>query len=240
MSYFSLSKEIKNKTFSLFSPFSNFFKKIAEKLNNIIFNLKEKKVLKEENDKLKAERNKLLVEIRELHDLKEENEQLKKALNLELGKEFNFSLAKVIQIDLLKEEIVINKGKKDGVSIGDTVLLGDKTLIGKVKEVFENYSIVSLAFKKNFIFSVKVGLEGEIYGIAEGLGEGKILIKELPKTNVKEKEYVFTSSFGGIFPPNLLVGEIENIESKDIDPFQKAIVRVLYNFRELNTVFIIK
>lgn len=241
LNYFSLALKIKDTIFSFFCPLSSFLREKARKITeNFFLFFEEKKNIEQEKKKLEEEKNLLLSELKKLQDLKEENQQLRKALNLELQEEFNLLLANIIQLDILKGEIVIDKGRKDEVKEGDCLILGDKVVIGKVKKVLENFSIVSLIFSKNFIFSIKVGMEEEIYGIGEGKGGERILIRELPKKEIKEKDIVFTSSFGGVFPPNLLVGEIEKIEKRDIQPFQKAIVKVFFNPREIKKVFVIK
>lgn len=237
---FSFSLKIKDTTLSFFCPISSFLKEKASKIDNIFLLFEEKRKLKEEKERLESEKKELLIKLQKFKDLKEENEQLKKALNLKLQEDFKLLLANVIQIDILRDEIVIDKGEKENVKEGDCVILGDKVVIGRVKKVLENHSIVSLIFSKNSTFGVKIGINKEIYGIAKGLGKGKILIKDLPKTEIKEKEVVFTSSFGGVFPADLLVGEIEKLEKKDVDPFQKAIVVSFFDLSKIKKVFIIK
>jgi rod shape-determining protein MreC len=52
-------------------------------------------------------------------------------------------------------------------------------------------------------------------------------------------EIVFTSGLGGKFPQDIVVGRIVEIERREADHFQRAIIQPAVDFESLEVVFII-
>lgn len=231
-----------------------------------IFKIKQ---IKLENQKLKKENFSLMNQILELRDIEKENETLKKALGLGLNQEYNLILADLISKKTEDDSILINKGRKQGVKKDNTVITEEKVLIGKIGKVFDDFSQVLLISQKDFNFSVKIMhnittttittttiattttttttsinataiISEEITGMAQGKENFKIDIKFLPKqAEIKKGDLIATSILGGIFPKDLLVGEIKDIKKNDIEPFQQGEIKPYFKEIELEKVFII-
>ncbi|PIR71721.1 MAG: hypothetical protein COU43_01005 [Candidatus Nealsonbacteria bacterium CG10_big_fil_rev_8_21_14_0_10_37_25] len=48
-----------------------------------------------------------------------------------------------------------------------------------------------------------------------------------------------TSALSGVFPPGLVVGEINQVKKSDPEPFQAAQIQPAFNIRDLEKLFII-
>ena len=232
-------KEVRNFFYKISEPFQKFFWKAGQKFSFFIDAFTEIKTLKEENERLKKENQRLLAELSLLKEVQKENQILRKSLNLGLEKEFKLTLADVIFKDLSEDSILINKGRKHGIKEGLPVITQEKILIGRVFEVYEEYSKVLLISNKKSSFDGKIA-EKEILGQVRGKGNLKISFDLVPREKeIKEGDLVETSALGGIFPSGLLVGKIKKVKGSDIEPFWKIEIFPLFELDKLNKVFII-
>jgi len=195
------------------------------------------KNLKQENEKLKVDYENLLFQNLSIDELKKENEFLRKALDLGLNEEFKLVLAEVISKDISHDSILINKGLKDGLSQGMTVITEQKVLLGKVSEVSDKFSRVILISNSESFFPVTIQA-AQATGIIRGRGNGQLSLEEIPQNKeIKEDDIVLTTSLGGNFPKGLLVGKIKNIKTSDTEPFQKAEIYSFLKIDDIKTVF---
>lgn len=199
-------------------------------------------------------------------ELKEENAELiKKIVNLEKLKAQNNSLMDQFQTTSSKNEdlipadvigapgfvpgvsspefLIIDKGKVDKVTTGDTVIFKNN-VIGKVVKVTDRLSKIELISNMDSSFTVKIG-DGGVLGVVKGLGEGNVLVDNiLLSENLKKGDLVITGANveeeGSGFPPGFVVGKINSIEKIPSALFQKAEVSPLIDFSRLSTVFIFK
>ncbi|KPJ54622.1 hypothetical protein AMJ47_03955 [Parcubacteria bacterium DG_72] len=183
----------------------------------------------------------LIAEIIKLKELEEENKTLRQALDIELQKEYNLSVAKIISKDPSQDFILINKGSKDNILENMAVITENKVLVGITKQVYNNYSKVMLPSHKDISFDVKIKQEEkEISAVAQGQGNLEIILTLIPhEEEIFQGDIVITSSLSGIFPESLLIGEIKSVAKNDIDPFQTAKIENALEVFELNNVFII-
>lgn len=192
-------------------------------------------------DELEQKNQGLIAEIVRLKEIEEENETLRKALNMDLHKEYSFSVARIISKDISEDFIVINKGSRNNVSKNTPVITENKVLVGIVAEVYDNFSKVMLPSHKEMSFDIKIKQEEkEISAVAQGRGSLRTTISLIP--NEEEIFYgdtVITSSMGGIFPESLLIGNIKSVSKNDIDPFQIAEIDNSLDVFELKNVLII-
>lgn len=233
---------IKNIVFSVSSPIQKFLWQKQNTMSEIFGSFFKLKELKIENRELKKENLFLKSKILELKELEKENKNLREALDLELEKEFNLILTEIISQKSEGDFVLINRGKKDGVSENMPLITKEKVLVGKVGQVFNNFSQVILISNKNFTFSVKVESEDDsILGSAKGKGNFKLQIELLPSDSpIKTGDIVSTALLEGTFPENLLVGEIKNIKKSDIKPFQEGEIEPYFRKLNLETLFLIK
>jgi len=216
--------------------------------------ISEIKKLKKENEELRTKNQRLLSENLKLLELKQENEALRQALENDLEKEFDLVIASVLGKDFSQDSILIDKGSEDGISKNLPVITSQKTLLGKVDQVFKNFSRVSLISNKQISFSAKIidsefldkadskdiELKEKTQGVVRGEGGFEVIFDLIPQgVEVKEGDLILTTGLEGVFPKGLLAGSVKKIKKEDIAPFQKAELDPAFNIKELNTVFVV-
>lgn len=234
-----IQNEVKNFFYLISAPIQKKFWQAGQGLANFFETISEIKNLKKENEELKLRIKELLVENTGLKELKKENEMLREALGIGLEKEFRLALAQVVAKDLSQDFLLINKGSQDNISEDLTVISQQKFLIGKISQVYKNFSKVMLITNKDNVFDAKIG-DSEISGLVKGKGNFKIFIDLVPQEKeLKIGDLVVTSGLEAVFPHGLLVGEIQEIKKSDINPWQQAEIKPAFDIREISNVFII-
>lgn len=236
---FIFQNSIKNSIYSLTAPFQKFFWNFGRKISEFFSFYSNLSELKKRLKELEIENKKLRAEIEELRGLKEENEILKKGLKLKEEK-FEVLPAKVLGKDIDQDMILIDRGREDGVFEGQVVISAEKILIGKVSKVYKNFSKVSLISSKDFTLNVKISSK-KIEGLAKGIGGLNLILTLLPKEEKIEKgEKVVSSDLGGQFPPEILIGEVEKVDTLDFKSYQEAKLKLGFSLSQLESVFLIK
>ena len=169
----------------------------------------------------------------------EENKRLREILKLKEKKMLtNFEVAEVIGVYpyIFPGEIIINKGKEDGIKKNMIVVSKDMFLVGKVEEVRDKYSRVISIFNNKTRISVIVGSTREI-GIIEGGYAPFILMKYIPyDSKVKVGDDIFTSGFSEYYFPGIKIGKVYKIIRDKDSLFLKIWVKpyiASFNFEEV-------
>lgn len=244
--FFSLNKlgieKIRNTIFLVSTPFQEAFFEAGEKVSFTFQTLFEIKNLKREKEELKKINLKLQQQVITLQELARENMTLREALNLEIEKEFTLSLAKVISKKTEGDFILIDRGKEDGISKSMPVITSEKILLGKIGEVFDDFSEVILISNPKTTFDIEVITQTErVLGIAKGKGDLKVQFQFVPKdSQIKEGDIAMTSRLGGSFPQGLLVGTIKTVKESDIEPFLGGEIKPYFQETDFGTLFVIK
>ena len=175
--------------------------------------------------------------ITEYETLKTENKRLKKQIK-ELKKELNINIegydyiiSKVIIRDIHEfyKEIVIDKGKKDGLKKGQAIL-NNEGMIGIIDKVEKNQSVVKL-LSSDYNVSVSIN---DTYG---NLSSGKVTLLD-KYSEIKEGDKVYTSGLATI-PKGLYIGKVSNIKNDSQNIGKEASVNLINN-TNLNYVVVIK
>lgn len=194
--------------------------------------------LKEELLQLQKENQKLLSQLIELKELQKENKELREALGLGLKNDLELLEAKIIAFSPERNFFFINKGAKEGVLEGMWVISFQKVLIGRIKKVFQNDSLVELITSPAIKISVYLG-EDKLLGIAKGKN-AFLLVENVPKEKeLQENDLVLTANLQKELPANLLVGKVIEIQKSDLAPFQELKIKPLFNLNNLEKIFII-
>lgn len=243
-------KPVRNFFYLISAPIQKTFWRAGDRVSDFFETISDIKNLKKENEDLKLKIQSLLAENVQLLEFKKENETLRVALNLGLEKQFNLTFAEVIGKDISQDSLIIDKGSDDGILKGQPVITQEKTLVGKINEVYKNFSKVMLISHKDSSFDGKIldtsnqnefGTgRAEITGLVKGSGNFKIFFDLVPRDEeIKKEDIIMTTAVGGIFPEGLLVGEIKEVEKSDLEPFQKAEISPFFDIKEVNYLFIV-
>lgn len=237
-STFFFKKQIKNFFYLISSPTQKTFWRWQDKTSDFFSAFLKTGVLIKENEELSRQIQQLVQEKVSLQEFKKENQFLRKALDLGLEKDFELKAAEVIAKDI-SGNLLVNKGQNYQISVGMPVITAQKVLVGKISEVYQNFSKVVLITNKESSFDAKITVK-DIAGVIRGVGDSGLIFDLVPQDKeVKEGDILATGSLSGIFPKDLLAGSVKTARRSDVEPFQHIEVIPAFNVRELERLFII-
>jgi len=242
LNYFQ--KELRSFFYSISSSSQKVLWRAGDSTSDFFNGVVRIKTLDSETDQLKLKNQELLAEIIALKGLERENETLRRALEIDLEKDFKLILGQIIGKDISSDFILIDKGESDGVSKDMPVITEERVILGKVSEVYNKYSKIMLLTSKKSSFDAKIFSpekeEKNISGIVKGKNNLKVFLELVSKDeDISQGDLVITTKMGGVFPDNLLVGQIKEIRKKDIESFQQAEIKPAFSINDLNHLFII-
>jgi rod shape-determining protein MreC len=134
--------------------------------------------------------------------------------------------------------VIINVGSNDGILRGMPVVT-NQGLIGRVEAVIADAARVQLITDP--ASSVNVRLQNaETEASLVGSVTGDVTLKLIPQDiDVQRGDLVLTSGLGGGYPPDLIIGQVVDVRSRDIDLFQQATVQPVVDFNRLEIVLVI-
>ena len=234
-------KEVRSFFYSFSAPIQKVLFRAGESTSDFFQGIERLKTLKQELDELKIENQELISQVVALENLKKENKSLRQALDLGLQEDFKLSLAQIIGKDISQDFILIDKGAQDNISKDMPVITEQRVLVGKISQVYENFSKAMLISHKESSFDAKIQKEEkDITGVLKGQGSSKVLLDFVPREeNLSQEDIVVTSVLGGIFPEGLLVGRIKQIKRSDVEPFQQAEIEPFFDISQTNNLFVI-
>ena len=175
-----------------------------------------------------------------LSQLENDNQRLRELLSLQRVSQEDKINASVIsrQTGSWWRILILNKGSRDGVEIGD-VVVGPGGLLG----VIDNISFLTSSVKLITSTDSKLGVwtqRENIHGLLIGQGnDSPLLTFYLKEIDVKVGDFVFSSPASTLLPPNLPIGIIETID-KESSTSVIATVKLLANPHAIDWVQILK
>lgn len=134
--------------------------------------------------------------------------------------------------------VIINRGSNDGILRGMPVVT-NQGLVGRVDAVIADAARVQLITDPASMVNVRLQ-NAEEEGALVGSVTGDVILQMIPQdANVETGDLVLTSGLGGSYPPDLIVGQVVNIRSRDFDLFQQATVQPVVDFNRLQIVLVI-
>jgi rod shape-determining protein MreC len=134
--------------------------------------------------------------------------------------------------------VIINRGSNEGILRGMPVVT-NQGLIGRVDAVIADAARVQLITDP--ASSVNVRLQNaETEASLVGSVTGDLILELIPQDiYVQPGDLVLTSGLGGGYPPDLIIGQVVNVRSRDFDLFQQATVQPVVDFNRLEIVLVI-
>ncbi|MFN3580237.1 MAG: rod shape-determining protein MreC [Pseudomonas sp.] len=180
-----------------------------------------------ENERLRAEALLTQRKLQKLATLTEQNVRLRELLNSSSLVDERVLVAELVGVDPnpYTQRILINKGERDGVFLGQPVL--DATgLMGQVVEVMPYNARVLLITDASHSLPVQVNRNG-LRAIASGTGNNEWLeLRFVGDTaDIRVDDILVSSGLGQRFPAGYPVGRVLSVEQDPAQPF--ADVRVL-------------
>ncbi len=144
-------------------------------------------------------------------------------------------------INLRNNYLTLNKGKKHGVR-PDMGVVTPNGVVGIVKAVSKNFSLVNSLLHSETIISVKIEKNGHIGSLLWNGENYRIADMTYipPHVELEAKDKVVTSGYSVIFPGNIPVGHMIDWEIRRGETFYTAKVELYLDFNKLNHVYIVK
>jgi rod shape-determining protein MreC len=139
----------------------------------------------------------------------------------------------------LFQSIIIDKGTEDGIQVGMPVE-ASRGLVGQVYRTSPRAAQVLLITDNISNLAGRLSASratGMVFG--GGLGEPLTMDWIGLEAQVEVGDVVLTSGLGGHFPPDLVIGEVVDVERSEAELFQQATVQPTVDLDSLELVFVI-
>lgn len=188
-----------------------------------------------ENRELKAKITSQEYKDELIADLTAENVRLRQLLDLKGQMEYKTKVVKVSfqHVQDTYDGFVIKAGSVDGMKVNMPVLSG-RQLIGKITDVYENYSVVKMITGENSYVSA---LCRDVIGIVNGEREKDLYFRPTSslEEDLKVGEELYTSGISDVYPKGLYIGKISEIVSANNKLEKRYKVKIdtnIYDFQE--------
>ncbi len=158
--------------------------------------------------------------------------------------DFVFENASVLSRDSVDAfgSFILDKGSIDGIEINDPVIFG-KNLVGIVTDVTPANCTVKTVANPDVsvaVYEVRSNEVGYVTGFEDGIDTTIYKLPGLSKdSNIASGGVLLTTGIGGIYPKDLIVGEVKEIRKSQSDISYYGIIGSNVDFSELTEVFII-
>ena len=226
------------------------FQRAAAAVSNGVSSLWEKytniDAILEENEKLTAENAELRGQMVDYDKLKAENEAYKALTNIqEQHPEMSYVSSFVIGRDPLDSfyGFTLDQGSLDGVEANDAITSDEGYLLGVVTEVDLTSCKVMTILHPSFNAAGVVSRtrdNGIITGSADYAADGLCVLSNLSRSTLtKANDQVITTGLGGVFPPDVLVGVVQELVPEASGKSTIAVLKPGADPRTVKHVFII-
>lgn len=160
------------------------------------------------------ENNRLIDSLNE--EIEKENIELKELMNVKSLSEFDVVYATITErnIDYWLNELTINKGYIDGIN-KNMIVVTNEGVIGKIKEVNNNTSIVKLITSDDLNNITQVSINNTNYIMS--FNNGKLIIKGVEENSkISLGDKVLTSGLLDKIPKGLLIGIVDKINNENV------------------------
>lgn len=197
--------------------------------------------LRQDNAELVAEVSRLQTQVIELEQRLAETNVLSALVDFaRANPEYRYQAAAVIGYDAspFLRYVLINRGSDNGLRRGMPVVT-QQGLVGRVAAVTAGAARIQLITDPASTVNAHTQPSGA-QAVINGQITGDLVLDMIPQdASVQVGDLVLTSGLGGGYPPNLLIGQISGIRSRDQDLFQRATIQSVVDFSQLEIVLVI-
>jgi rod shape-determining protein MreC len=194
---------------------------------------------------LEIEVNNLTVENARLKALEEENQILREYLKFSKEGRVSFILGNIIaregpDSNNLNQDIIIDKGREDGIEVGLGVVSGEGTIIGNVVGVKDNLSKICLITSRNCKLAATIQNIDKTSGIVSGELGLTIKMEFIPQTErVSVGDSIITSGLEENIPRGLVIGKVTEVNKESNELWQSATIEPLVDLDNLIIVSVL-
>ncbi len=237
--------QIKNYTTSFASPIGKTFQTYSNKVNNFFWTIENIDEFKNENIRINEENLKMGYEILKLKEMQRENEILRKQMKFSknscsAGVCIKWQMASITGRDPSNfgKYVFIDLGKNNDIQEGQPVVVSGGLLIGKIIEVFTNFSKVMLITdSKSSINSItQISRSNGVVRGSYATGVKLEMINQSEKLTVGD--LIITSGLEDKIPKGLIIGRVLNIEESANNVFKSAEINMFVDINKVEEIFI--
>lgn len=222
---------------------------ISTKTHSFSVNAKEfygdwilKRDLLKENEVLRQKLEEARISKSRLNSLVEENDLLKEELRFAREHEITMVAATIITgvSDSFSKSVVINRGSNENIEKGMAVVAGEGIMIGKIYEVYPDYSKVLLLTDNKSSVAATIQNLDRTTGLVEGQFGLSFSMTNIPQDQeIQEGDLIVTSGLEGKIPKNLLIAEVDSVVSIESEIFKTAHLSPIIPFGNLSHVLVV-
>jgi rod shape-determining protein MreC len=217
--------------------------RVGEKYNNVEYYFK----LKRTNEALVQENNHLRSLLRENYESADSTQRLVvdsiRVDSLIRFQRFKFYPAKVVSsfVSTQTNYFTIHRGSAQGVK-KDMGVVSPQGVAGRVVDVSTNYATIMSVLSRQFKVKAKLKKSGENGTIEwDGTSPSYISLTDIPNSaKLSKGDTVVTSELSSIYPPNILVGTVEQVFKEQSTNFFTIKLKTATNFYNLQYVNVIE
>jgi rod shape-determining protein MreC len=227
---------------SVAAPFESLVSSAANGTGDTLSGIFDGNKLRSELDQIRRENARLIQANIGYQTAVHENALLKRMLGFE-GKNTSLSLfgARVISTPtILDETVLIDKGTRDGLRDGMTVLDPYGFFAGHIADAGPNFSRVLLMSSPSSSIAA-IDLTTRAEGLVEGQYGSNPQFNFVPiRDLVHRGDLVVTSGLYNLYPRNLLLGQIATVHHSNVEPFQNNDIRPAADLNHLEMVMVVR
>jgi rod shape-determining protein MreC len=201
------------------------------------------RTLYSENAALESELEQFRGEATRLSEVERENELLRQQLGLSTNLSEGLVLAQVIGLSFEQggASLIIDKGSGDGVAVGDLVVL-ENYFVGEVERVeSDRSSVMLISDPRTSVAALDQSSPDRTQGIVRGSFGTKLRMgKVLPEEQIAAGDLIISSGLDGNVPRGLILGEVVSVAASEGEILKEAELKLLFDPRKLEEVFIRK
>lgn len=248
MTYFSTTSAVMPNIAGIIAqPFRSVSTTIYEGVGKWHAYLTEFDALKAENEELKKKIAQMEADNRQAVADREENARLRALADLrEQRRELSFESARILVQDASNwsSMLTVNKGTMHDIEVGDCVVNEEGGLIGVVTETGLTWSNVRTILDSESSIGALVFRSGAS-AVAQGdfslMRDGRLALTYLgTDPDLVSGDLIVTSGLGEYFPPQLVIGYVEEVRPGDDGMSQIAEIRPEVDMNSLVQVFVVK
>lgn len=164
-------------------------------------------------------------------------------LDSALEAQYSFMGARIISNSLrfAQNHITLNKGAKHGVKPGMGVF-NEQGVIGRVKSVNENYSVVISLLNTELTLSSKIK-SNDSFGSTkwDGKDSKKAKLLYVPRhVTATPGDTIITTGYSAVFPEGIQVGIIESVNQSDDPNYLDIVLALSVDFSKAHYVYLVE
>jgi len=184
-------------------------------------NLSSRETLLEENTRLRMQQTLFKAQLQKFNAIEAENQRLRELLqsSKKVGEQVLIGELLAVDLEPFTRQIVINKGSRHGVYLGQP-LIGADGVMGQIVHVGPLSAIAMLITDVNHAIPVQINRNG-LRAIAVGTGEpDRLAIPYLPlSADIVEGDLLVSSGLGGHFPSDYPVAVVSQVDKDPTRPY---------------------